>query len=883
MKDFDAVIIGAGLGGLSTATALSKAGKKVLLLEKHNVPGGYATTFTRGRFEFDASLHELSGVGTGENRGPVWGVLNGYGVASKVEFVPIPDLYRCIFPGLDITVPVGRQNFEDLMCSEFPSDADGIKRLSSVMFDFAREMIAAELSGKKPNELDLSQFPTMAEYARRTVAEVLYPAVSDEKARIVLSMLCNYLGQTPSKGAFAGYAMAVTSYLNFGPVHIKGKSQALSQAFVDTIEENGGKVWLNNGAARIFTSGGKVSGVAAEDGTKIDCPLVICNANPFVTCLDLIGKENVPDWYLRRLGAWSPGVGTFNVFLGLDRPYTDFGLTSHETFTGLEYYDWDKEDERSRREVDFDPPGVSVTAYNLADESFSPPGTTALAITFGGYADPWKKLTSAEYLEAKDRMAEKAVAYAEKVAPGLRDHIEVMEVATPLTNIRYSGNPGGSFFGFAEGRQPTGLDRMPFRGPLEGLYFANAWVGMGGGYFPCIFGGWRASMEILEDMEQGGRPRGMMTGMKNRMEEQVKGSGDIKDVTSFLSKGLASKMYRSRVPLRVEKVIEETPTTKTLRMAPAEGDLPYFRAGQYINLFVEIEGVLTSRPYSISSSPDSPWYDITVRRKDGGFVSPYLVESVRPGHTFESTVPMGPLYYNPVTDSTELVFLAGGTGITPFISILRDVTKKGLPLNIHLIYGSRFPSDIIFRQELEELASKHQNIKVDFVISEISEAWSGHRGLMDEEMISSLAGPVEGKSFFMCGPAPMYDLCEDALKRLGVPMRRIKREASGPPEDITQEPGWPGISSDEEFEVLEEKSGRTFQARAGEPLMVALERAGIVVPAVCRSGECTACRTRLVSGRVFVPDNVHVRQSDKEANYIHACMSYPLEDLRIRL
>jgi ferredoxin len=129
----------------------------------------------------------------------------------------------------------------------------------------------------------------------------------------------------------------------------------------------------------------------------------------------------------------------------------------------------------------------------------------------------------------------------------------------------------------------------------------------------------------------------------------------------------------------------------------------------------------------------------------------------------------------------------------------------------------------------------------------------------------------------------MYTLCEEALEKLGVPKRHIKKEACGPPDDVTLERGWPGISKESEFQVIDERSGRTFSAKAGEPLMVGLERAGLAVPVVCRSGECTACRTRLVSGRVFVPDHVHVRQSDEKTHYIHACMSYPLEDLHIRL
>ncbi len=200
---------------------------------------------------------------------------------------------------------------------------------------------------------------------------------------------------------------------------------------------------------------------------------------------------------------------------------------------------------------------------------------------------------------------------------------------------------------------------------------------------------------------------------------------------------------------------------------------------------------------------------------------------------------------------------------------------------MHLIYGSKDPADIIFAGELKELEEKLPGLKVDYVISEAAEDWSGPCGLLDAEMITQLVGGTEGKTFYLCGPAQMYVLCEGALESLGVPRRRIRREAYGPPQDITTEPGWPGADPAATIQVVEERTGRTIEARTGEPLMNSLERAGIVVDAVCRAGECTVCRTRLVAGKVFVPERVLKRRVDATAGYIHPCMSYPLSDLRI--
>jgi ferredoxin len=129
----------------------------------------------------------------------------------------------------------------------------------------------------------------------------------------------------------------------------------------------------------------------------------------------------------------------------------------------------------------------------------------------------------------------------------------------------------------------------------------------------------------------------------------------------------------------------------------------------------------------------------------------------------------------------------------------------------------------------------------------------------------------------------MVDFCLAALEELGVPPRKIKRELYGPPADVTKEPGWPEGLSGDTLLAVEVVGHKTVRAPAGEPLMNTLERYGIVVPAICRSGACSACRTRLLSGQVFQPAHTGLRESDREHGYIHACVSYPLEDLRIRL
>ena len=202
------------------------------------------------------------------------------------------------------------------------------------------------------------------------------------------------------------------------------------------------------------------------------------------------------------------------------------------------------------------------------------------------------------------------------------------------------------------------------------------------------------------------------------------------------------------------------------------------------------------------------------------------------------------------------------------------------PLHIYLLYGSRVPDDVIYG---DELAAGHPNFDYALVISEPPLGYEGLTGFLDAKLIREQVGDVTGKTFYLCGPNVMVDFCLAALKELGVPRHKIRRELYGPPADVTQEPGWPeGLSADTVFNV--EVVGRgMIRAPAGEPLLNTLERYGIVVETVCRSGACSVCRARLLSGRVFMPAHTGLRESDRQHGYIHTCVAYPLENLRIRL
>lgn len=358
--------------------------------------------------------------------------------------------------------------------------------------------------------------------------------------------------------------------------------------------------------------------------------------------------------------------------------------------------------------------------------------------------------------------------------------------------------------------------------------------------------------------------------------------GDLSIPKDF-AENYVKLLHPKKVAVRVTDVFQETASTKTFRLAPVDGYLPPFRAGQYVNWELAIGKVKTGRAFSISSPPHQRgFYELTVRRMEPGFVSIHLLDTIKPGDEFSISGPAGFFYHEPLTDGKDLVLIAGGSGVTPFRSIIREVTERGLDMNILLIYGTRTTDDVIFGREIEAIAARHKNVRLELVVSEPQPGYKGTTGFITGDVIKKCVGDPKGKTFYLCGPDLMYRFVEPELIKLGVPGRRIKKESSGPPADVTKEPGWPaGLGPDTLFSLV--VNGKdAIKARAGEPILMALERAGLVIPSQCRSGECSLCRTKLIRGTAYMPDRVAVREADRWFNYVHACMAYPTSDVEIR-
>lgn len=374
---------------------------------------------------------------------------------------------------------------------------------------------------------------------------------------------------------------------------------------------------------------------------------------------------------------------------------------------------------------------------------------------------------------------------------------------------------------------------------------------------------------------------------KMREESFAKGSPvlDPKDPI----RELADKLHPAFMQVRVVDIREASPSSRTYRFESVDGHIPVFQCGQYVNFRLEIGESKLSRPYTISSAPYEartvkPFFEVTIRRNIPYLVPDYFFENVKTGDVLEANLPFGTFYWEPMRDSKELVALAGGSGITPFLSMAKEIANgkmKGCKLTI--LYGSVKANDIVLKKELDEIETACPDVKVVHVLSDEPE-WNGEKGFITKDMIEKYSTP--DCTYMFCGPLPMFRFVKKALDEMGVSVRRFRHDVVNNPADVSTLPGYPKGTEKKTFKITVVRGVQedVIEANACEPVAVALERSGIKIDTHCRNGECGFCRSQLLCGEIFVsPIGDGRRRMDKEMGWFHACSSWPLSDLKIKI
>lgn len=483
---YDAVVIGAGNGGLTAAATLAKAGKSVLLLEQHNLPGGFATSFVRGRFEFEPSLHELCDVGSPENPGEVRRLLTDT-LGIQAEFLPVPEAYRLITiaegkNNLDVVMPFGVSEFVDQMERYVPGSRKSMERFLSLC-----ESIMAALAyigasgGKADSKVLMREHANFLKCGGYSVSRVLHALHMPKKAQRILCAYWCYVGIDTNELNFALFAAMVYKYLTKGAWIPKMRSHELSSALEARVRELGGEIWYNTRAEQIQMKEGRIVGVATTRGVVKTAHVVAC-CSPNAVFGDMLKPEDVPQRQTKMVNARRIGARGFVVYLGLNRTADELGLKDYSYFI---YESMDTVREAARANGFNNHPMQATVCLNRANPDCSPLGTCIMSFTTLYNKDVWGDVPAKDYVSKKREVAERMINdFEEQVGVRLTPYIEEIEIATPVTMARYTLNPEGAMYAYSCADWDTMLARLMMLKEdqiVPGIRFA-------GGYGPRIYG-----------------------------------------------------------------------------------------------------------------------------------------------------------------------------------------------------------------------------------------------------------------------------------------------------------------------------------------------------------------------------------------------------------
>ncbi|MCF2909102.1 NAD(P)/FAD-dependent oxidoreductase [Pseudoalteromonas sp. DL2-H2.2] len=492
-SQYDVIFVGAGLGSLSAASMIAQKGKKVLVVDKHNIPGGYATNFSRKDFDFDVSLHSFDGVVKG---GDSYKVIELTGVADKVEFLSHKTLYH--FQQGDIDIKAKHRDIEDYknqLFHYFPEEKDNIIRLFKEADKNYKDMCGF-LFAKLPFWLRFLATPfffkRILKYENDTVDSFFSRFTQNERLKAVLSAQWSYYGLPAKDLAFGYFSYPFIDYLRNGGYSIKGGSQKLSDALVEVIESNGGTVLLSSPVTDIIVNEkGRVEGIESKRSGVVSADKVVCNISPHAV-VSLVGKDKFKPRFHTKLEAQKMSISGFQVYLGLDCSLADLGVKEDEyiRFFAPMLSQREQFECLQKGEVFDGKTGWSINYFSNVDDTLCAPGKSSLGLfTLIGSID-WHSLSKMEYREKKQQLTQMLIDKAAEQIPNLKDHIVVCEAGSPRTMTKFTNNPGGSIYGFEQNLKQSGLfRRFPQKYPIKGLYQVGAYTFPGAGFIGTMLSG----------------------------------------------------------------------------------------------------------------------------------------------------------------------------------------------------------------------------------------------------------------------------------------------------------------------------------------------------------------------------------------------------------
>jgi all-trans-retinol 13,14-reductase len=506
MTEWDAIVIGSGLGGLTCAAYLTAAGKRTLVLEQNQVAGGCSQVFRRkgNKYEFDVGMHY---IGECHPEGRMTAALRGLGLADRVEFRQLdPDGHSTlVFPGLTFRVPSDWDTYLARLIEAFPAEKRGLRLCVGILRRIGTELRGTTLP--RPNVRSLVRFarsaPTLATVGQLPLTWLFTVCRLSPLARAVIVGECGDYGSPPSKTSVALHGGFLDHYLTGGAWYPRGGGQVVPAHLIDVIQTHGGQVRCKARVNRILIEDGAATGVELDGGEQLRAPIVVSGADLKRTYLDLVGRDHLAPATVARVEGYRMAPPLFSVYLGLDTDLAD--QMPNSTYWCFPHTDMESiyRDAAEGRIPDESP--IFLTSASTKDPGnphAAPAGHSTLEVMCispqgAVWPDGEAYSRDPEYRAVKDRLTEQLIDRATAVIPHLRKHIVWQEASSPVTHERFTLSTGGSCYGIEMAADQIGPRRPGPRTEIRGLWLTGASTTWGAGIVGAVSGGMGTAGAIL--------------------------------------------------------------------------------------------------------------------------------------------------------------------------------------------------------------------------------------------------------------------------------------------------------------------------------------------------------------------------------------------------